>query len=412
MRDPLFFEERMLPGGAKLFHQHREMSWCGVIVTVLAGHLHDEVGKEGTAHLLEHQVSNGRIGDLPAMSSEDLKSWLGRSRMMASLGATSLFWTRYGGRAENGNVGALARFLTDIVFRPGLDGDLEHEREIVRAERGHSIDDRSERIGHAVDRAAFRNHRRSTATGLPEDVVLDAITRADIETFRTRYYAPANVRVVSVGGVTTDEMEAVLRGLVPESRRGEIATSIDPLIVPPPDPRELYMTREDGRLAENASIRWVWRMPADFHRLGPIAASALQGLLHQRVREDLRAVYGISAQHGYHYDHTSFEIRTKVDIEKIGAVRSEVERILGDCDAIARSFHRKSEELDVDETFFDRTCVSILESAAFQVCALGRIATMAELLDEAKSVTEADVLDYVRTKLDPDDTQIIIVERQ
>lgn len=413
MQDPFFFEERELPGRARLFHQRRDMSWCGMGVVIHAGHMHDPVGKEGTAHLLEHHVSNGRIGDLPAMSSADLRAWLVGNRMTASLGTTALYWTRYGGRAENANVGLLARFLTDLVFRPGLDGDLEHEREIVRAERVHRARDRGGRIAEMVASSAYGEHRRLTATGLPEDEVLDAITREDVAAFHAHHYAPANVRIISIGGVSANEMRETLERLIPAQREGQASVRLPtPLPLRVPDPREIYVSREDGRPAESLSLRWKWRMPVARDRIGAVTAWTLKTLLHDRVREGGRAVYGIEASSGFDYDHSWFAISTKVDADKAGRVREEVAMALRDEAAITAAFRRKANDPTLEEIFFDRTCAEILEHAFVQVAAYGRVATHAELCATVRAVTEADVLEYVRTTLAQDRAQLVIIERQ
>ncbi|HJV32541.1 MAG TPA: insulinase family protein [Patescibacteria group bacterium] len=412
MRDPLFFEEYELPGGARLFHQHREMPWCGIVALVMSGHMHDPIGKEGTAHLLEHHVSSGRIGGLPPMSSEVLREWLADNRMMANLGKTSLYWTNYGGRAENENVAALARFLTDLVFRPGLDGDLEHDREIVRAERVDGYDGRDDRIAEMVRRACYGGQRRFTATGLPRDEVLDTISRADIGAFHRRHYASANVRIVSIGGVGMDEMRRNLEALLPPQLPGQAkACPVEPLALRPPDPRELRVPREDGRPAEMVSICMAWRKPIGRGRVRGAAADAVSALLHQRVRERLRAVYHIEACTSFEYDHVVFEIFTKTSADKVRLVREEIVRTMRDFEGIARVFRRQSVERERSGVYFDLTCGDILESAVFQVGAFGRVTTHAQSRADERSVTETDVISYLGD-LDPDEALTLIVEQQ
>ena len=414
MGDPLFFEERDLGGGAKLFHQYRPgMPWCGIGAVIVAGHMHDPVGKEGLSHLLEHQVSNGRIGDLPAMPIKDLQNWLHRRRLSASLGTTSNYWTRYGGRAENFQFGDIARFLTDLIFRPGFDGDFEKEREAVRAERGHRLNDRRTRIAEAVERSAFGTHRRTTATGLPDDAVLDGLTHQDVIGHHRKYYTPPNVRFVTLGGIDTDDMRKLLGELVPPVGPDAIEVGrIPPLDLKPPDPRLLRFSREDGRPATTVRIKRTWRFPMIVDDTDTAAKHALDSLLLQRLREELRLVYGVGAECSAHFDHASFSIHTKVDAAKADLVLDEIERIMRDESGLREAFARKDHLLRPDLVIYDRTCGAIIDHALSSVTDLGYVATRSEALRVAEAVTETEVLDFVRDRLSLDMAQTVIVEQQ
>lgn len=413
MGDPLFFEECALRGGAKLFHQYREMPWCGLGVVILAGHMHDEVGKEGTAHLLEHQVSNGRIGELPAMPMKDLETWLHRQRLTASFGSTALYWTRYGGCAENADFGKIARFLTDLVFQPGMEGDLDREREAVRSERGHRMNDRRARIDDAVDRSAFGDHRRTTATGLPDDAVLDGLTRRDLTDFHRKYYAPINIRFVTLGGVPFQRVAETLDQLVASNPPEAVeAGKIVPLGIRTPVPRTLRFQREDGRPAKIARVERIWRMPMVEDETDTAVEYALNALLHQRLREDLRLVYGIEASREAHFDHLAFAISTKVDVKKVDAVLAEIDRILRDASALRAAFSRRDDLLRPGLIFYDHTCADILSHALSSITDLGHVVTRSETLKRSKAVTERDVLEFVRTRLDPEEAQTVIIEQQ
>lgn len=413
MGDPFFFERRDLRGGAQLFHQHRDQPWCAIGLAIVAGHFQDPVGKEGTAHLLEHQVSNGRIGDLPMMPLKDLQHWLHRRRLSASLGSTSRYWTRYGGRAENANVGMLVRFLTDLVFRPGLDGDLEREREIVRAERGHHVSDRSDRIATDVAYAEFGDHRRNTGTSLPDDDVLNGLTLDDLKAYHRRHYAPVNARFVVIGGMPIDEVADLLDGLLPESGPDAVDVGcVAQLALRRPDPNELRFPREDGRPVETASVRRVWRLPRRYDEVDTAAAHALSSLLHQRIREDLCLAYGIGASNVSSYDHHAFKISTTVDAAKVDGVLAEIGRIMRDEDAICRAFARQDHLLRPGLVIYDGTCAEVVAQALSSITECGQVLTRAEVVRRSEAVTEGQVLDFLRHALTPESSMTVVVEKQ
>lgn len=411
MGDPYRHETRRLSSGAQLFHLERDLPWTGAVFMIAAGHMHDPLGKEGTAHLLEHYLSSGSIGELSAMPQSRLQDWIGDQGMMANLGITSTYWTRYGGRALNGNARLLFQFLSDLVFRPGFDGDLEHDRAIVRAERKDRVSVLDDDIGRTMRSILYGDHRRATMTGLPKNEVLDGIVRKDVIGFHRRYYGAPNLRVITIGGLSLDDVSSALEHALPlrEHASFEAVGLIPQLPLKSFSESERTFKVTSGRSPAKAELSWIWHLPSGNFGVRSVTRSGLRSILIERVRERLRAAYHVTVDSSTRGDHASFEISTTVAHERIADVRAEVEATLLDTDAIRARIPRIRSATERQTLFMDERFGAILEDAAMSVSLCGRVETMEEALSEIQSVSDEAVLRFVRSDLDINQSFLQIV---
>lgn len=401
MGDPYRHEVRRLSSGAQLFHMHRNLPWTAAAFIIPAGHMHDPVGKEGTAHLLEHYLSGGSIGDLPAMSKPRLREWIEDQGLMVNLGETSSYRSLYAGRALNDAAGTLLGFLSDLLFRPGFDNDIAHDREIVRAERRHRLSRGSEEISAITKPIFYGTHRRATMTGLPADDVLNAIAQRDLLAFHRRYYGAPNLRIVALGGASVDQLMSELERCLPlrEHASFEAIGPIPPLPLKPFAEREWTFDVTHERPAANAELCWTWKMPLGDFAVRAVAERCLSSILLERLRERMRATYHVSTDTYSRSDHADFEIEVHVAAERAQDIRAEVEASLLDIEMIRARVQRVRRATERQTLFMDLKSADILENASMSVAAIGRIETMEERLAAITSVSEDAVTRFVREDL-------------
>lgn len=412
MGDPFAFEERQLSSGAKLFHRRCDMPWTGLAFNVLVGHMHDPIGQEGTAHLLEHCLSSGSIGEVPAMPKRRLREWVGDRELTVNFGQTGLYWSRYGGRCLNENAGTLFRFLSDLVFRPGFDSDIEHDRAIIRAERADRFSSQEKDIDAVLKPIFYGTHRRATCNGLPDDAVLDGIGRKNVIRFHRRCYGAPNLRVISLGGLLVEEVEEYLEQVLPKRTHPAFQTRgpIPALPMEPYPKREWTFDATSGRQPTAVGLRWYWKLPIDGFPVRCMAANCLQAILMENVREGMRAAYDVSAATHSDYDHAQFEIATTIAPESQAKVRAAVEAALLDVDAFRFRIRRIRRAIEMEMRFFDKKYAHVLEEASLAVITEGRIPTNAENLARFAAVTEDDVARFVRESLAIEKSLLVIHE--
>ncbi len=412
MGDPYRHETRRLSSGAQLFHMQRELPWTAAVFVITAGHMHDPVGKEGTAHLLEHHVSGGSIGNLPAMSKPQLRDWIEDQGLSVNLGETGPYYSLYAGKALNESAATLLGFLSDLTFRPGFDNDLEHDREIVRAERIERVSRRNEEIEAVELPILYGTHRRATMDPLPQDHVLNAIMREDVLAYHRRYYGTWNLRVITLGGASIDQVASMLERCLPVVVHG-LSKGVGPIPELPLAPfgaREKSFPPVNGRTPVKADLCWTWHLPTSAFGKRLVVQSCLGPILMERLRERLRATYHVEVETSSRMDHAVFEIEARVSIKRVADVRAEVEAALKDVDAIQARVQRTRTAIKRQTLLADMTYKDVIRVAAMDVAAKGRITTTEERLAEIDSVSSLAVAHFVTESLAIEKSYLAIVE--
>ncbi len=412
MSDPMLFWKTTLKSGLEVWYQYREMDWFACRLVVMAGHLQDPPGQEGTAHLLEHHLSAGTEG-MPRMSRVELDRWLDDRQFSVELGRTGLFETSFGGKtfAEKGC--DLLRFLSDFVFRPALDGDLEHDREIVRAERIERRSSRGLKIEDALQKAVFRGHRRATATGLPEDAVLDGLTGDDLRRFHRRWYGPANAKLIVVGGLNMADTIEInrLENIFPTERRPElrIAARPEPAECAVPDPLEDEFPAESMRKARSVRIEYLWCFPPVKKYVDVLARNALRQALHERLREELRATYHVSVSTDAEPDCTLFAVSTEVTPGKVGLARAAIETALAHPRALLTRLPEIRQCIAFEMRMADLNVAGVLRRAEEQIVNHGCTRSLRDIAQAFERTTDEEVAAFIEERLGLDRAYVRLI---
>lgn len=411
MDDPMYFEKFILPSGLQVFYQHRNLGWFACQLVVGVGQRQDPPGKEELSHLLEHELTGGTLG-WPKRTFPELRAWVSGQGFEFDFGATALDHTVYGGKALNRDLEKFLRFLGDYVLRPSFDGDGEHEKAIIRAERRDRTSPRIRQIERRRLRALFGNHRLASCQGWATDKVLAGLTMNDLHSHHDRYYGCKNMTLVVVGGCGREALSEVLgRVFTPDfSGRGR------PEPGKPPDfgrnsRREYRSKKPDGK-PSSVIISYYWLLPGSINRPALMLVRNGLGLLADAsIREILRAAYDVSCDNDSYLDHVVMSLQTEVAPKDVARTVKAMDLILGAAgDQLSETLPRLVGDYRTALGFLELTAEEAAEKAAMAVSLMGAPRPMSELLAAIEKVTADDVRRLVREHLDPGLAYVEMVE--
>lgn len=180
--------ERHLKSGLQLVvDAERTSPLAGATFIVNAGGAVDPPGKEGLAHLVEHLVFRSRHGDKPRVDSR-------LNAIVADWnGGTAHDWVYYSLFAPNAEFDEALGLTFEMMIDPivGISQtEFEHERSIVKAERGFRSEHFVGAVEQLLNEAVFAPGSTAARSVGGTQQSLETLTLADVERFADRYYQP------------------------------------------------------------------------------------------------------------------------------------------------------------------------------------------------------------------------------
>jgi zinc protease len=176
-----------------------------VQLAVHAGSMHESVGLEGVAHLLEHLVF---LGTDEHKSSESLLRAIGQYGGDLTA-ATGKEYTVYTADVPLEKTERAIEILAALFYRPTLPkrGLLEEKR-VIKDEMQLDHDTLAWRASDALDGVMFANSSLShPVIGTPKSV--GKISLSDVKQFKKEWYTPRNSIVVVAGNLGEETLTAV-----------------------------------------------------------------------------------------------------------------------------------------------------------------------------------------------------------
>lgn len=409
MNDPMFFSKHLTSAGPRVFFQHRPLPFFGSTFMVHGGSRHDPPGKEELLHLVEHLLSSGTQG-MPRMSLMELERWLNAERLQCGLGETHLDYSAYHGKASVDRMDRLIGFLHGLTIRPTLDSELDKERDIIRREREESSTVEERETDRVRRLAVFGSHRLAEVGGWATDEVLDRLTLADAKAAHALHYDPKNMTIIAVGGVDEDALLACIERTFGPTDAGYAPPPRQPLpVFGIPEPRE-YLQRKDGKVTK-MEVRYIWHLRPSNRSPLALIRNALQESLFDKLREKMRATYGVNVSDMRMEDHQVFAISTQVTPGRVGVARGLIEAAVRDVQAVANELPRLKDDYRLALEFLECDVSEALERAAIAINAVGRPRTVAEVITALDSIGADDVRDLMEKELSPERAFVELVEQ-
>lgn len=211
MYDPFTeFNLYRLPNGLDVHHVQWDRPWVKVGVLVHAGSREDPANLPGLAHFVEHMV--GR--NIPSYEFKESKEFFEDHGGSANFGGTGYLSTHYSFSLpmDTGVLSEAFLIFGSMLLDSKLVNDLEQQRSIIHQEfnRAYDYPDRAKWL-LKMRSVIMKGHRAETwlrPIGYPKGFLL---TRSnDLQEYYDRYYVPANISLVFIGGIDWVRLEDLL----------------------------------------------------------------------------------------------------------------------------------------------------------------------------------------------------------
>jgi len=352
------FGSRRLPNGLSVHAAHwPNRPWEAVGFLIHSGAEQDPAGLEGLAHLTEHLVSQNA-----GRTKKEIRSFFEGCGGTVGLGRTSFSRTEFNffAPADKGLLAEAFAIFGRMLIVAELTRSVDQEKTIVVGEFNRHYPNR---IGLELDwreRSALYGDcwlgRFVRPLGAPPSI--ERIAQSDLRSFYDGHYAPANMSVVAVGGMTPDEIiELIAQSPFAENKPGTRTplpepTTSSPL---PSEKRHVFVASERiaiGFSSDAGAYRSVARIPGIVDLYAIRALGRMLGeILTDEVRERRRWTYHIASV-PYNYRHFC-ELAINCDALAANAV-DEIEETVDAC--IGQAIDRE----DVFEKVKKRSLASML----------------------------------------------------
>jgi zinc protease len=261
MSEPTIVRRVLANGLVVVVAERRTAPLAATTLIYRAGSLHEEPGKTGLAHLMEHMMFRGTPTNPQGMIDATTG---GRGGINNALTTTD--YTAYYFLLPREHWRVPLEIEADRMVNCALDpGPFEKERRVALEERKMLEDDPDTALDEAIDRLALTCHPyRNPVVGLRED--LETLSFADLKRFYADCYRPNNAILAIAGDVDAD---GVLRAA--EELFGGIEPGVLPVasgLVEPPQrgPRHINVRG----VAATPGVEIAFRCPESTHPDTPV----------------------------------------------------------------------------------------------------------------------------------------------
>jgi zinc protease len=291
-------QKRALSNGLPVWIvESHEVPLVQVNLLVLAGSGDDPAGKFGVASLTAAMLDEG-AGTRSSLEIADALDFLG-----ANLSTTSSF----DASAVRLNVPvarlqAALPIMADVALRPTFQGaDLDRLRQERITALLQARDDPEQIVPIAFARVVFgATHRYGTAA-VGTEATLKTFTADDLRAFHTRFYQPANARLVIVGDITADTAMTQLEKVFGGWEGAAVVTRTPVPQAPQLSTRQVYIVDKPDAAQSQIRIGWVGvpRSTADFFTLevlNTLLGGSFTSRLSRNLREEHQYTYGAASR--------------------------------------------------------------------------------------------------------------------
>jgi predicted Zn-dependent peptidase len=398
------FSVQSLPNGLKVHHLFLPgADFMHVAFLIRCGSRQNPADRPGLAHFVEHLASKNC-----AISKPDIESFFRGYGGKFNLGETGPESTVYGFSlpADNETVLNGLRLFFSMIFTTLREG-MEQERAIVINESERNYGDRLEvemRVREADKVFYWHDFYKNAffALGRKNDIL--AITEGDVDSFRERYYIPANTDVVMVGGMKEPEAISVLnRAGFSWRKEGDVISLPKP--ADPKMPLESLYVSPLIALGRDQVIncRCLSTLPVTETTVPMVACRIIDNVLEKRLREGKFNLYNSSSDW---LNSTDF-FQVWIDLDavpggRIEEVSAAIDSCLDEASLDKDLFAKVKEWSLAGYTINDQSGKDIIVSATKCLKVFGRIRSLTESYETLQRLSFGSVsafIDDVRARL-------------
>lgn len=393
MYDPYTeFTKHVLSNEIEVHSIFWDRPWIRMEIVVHSGGREDPVAIPGLAHFVEHVVSQN-IPDREFDQSEE-------------------FFETCGGRAEFGSTGYLSTEYEFVVptdttiFREALaifgsmileariEKNVERERKVIFREfnqRYPFLEKLEWDMG--IRKALFKGHRLETWSrplGRPEGFL--STTEADLQSFYDKHYTPANISLVIIGGLKTDEVIAELEkspfGMQKSGIRNRIPQPFEPLPISAEKARTVKLSDYVNFTVDQTEYKATWVFPSDFHwQARRVFDSVLGKILFDEIRQKRSLAYSIGTDYTNFQDVYQYEIGGQISPDATPYINELVRKCISMVPTRRDLFDHKLKSLKQKCLMIDLAGQGLAKNSAKYLVSDHRIIPMQEIWDDLHKVT-------------------------
>lgn len=381
-----FFRSGQLDNGLGLHSAHWHRPWVILRFLVHTGARDDHQELQGSAHFLEH-LTGENIPGIRLKQAEKFFKSLGRN---ADWGEIEYLGTWYGCMIPN-ELAAIKRTLKifgEMLTNALIESGIEKERK--RIIREFSLDERLQHVQKIDQRRnsiLFKGHRMENYTcdvgGSVESV--RKIPKEYLQGLYDRFYTPANIEVICVGGIAFQELETLLKDSPFAAKKsGERNKILQPIESwPILDPGKDIHTRlsEDEHVVakgEFGDTTYSSKMVVP-GRINRMALKLFKNIFSELVFDELSDTKGWTYGFDLHIEPLqefyTLELTGRVETEAISHVDAAIDECIQNTITDQTHFEQAQESLYSELRLWDQSGEGMANEAVHSLRRTHRIAT-------------------------------------
>lgn len=396
------FEKEVLPNGLSVYTAHwPNRPWEAMGFLIHSGAEQDPVGLEGLAHFVEHLTfDNAKI------SRRELTDFFENCGGRTNYGCTSHYDTSYKFfvPAEKELLSSALSHFGDALLSARFKKAIERERQII-------INEFHQRYPVKVDIDMLTRKNKAIFSGYwLERIVrpfgnLESIARIsehDLQLFYDAHYAPRNMSVVAVGGLTAKEIAELLAeshfGAEKTGERTPLPTPVSSMAIPSENRHVIEMSKHITSEMKVAYYQSYAAIPGSINTgTLRLLCDMFDEVLFDEIREQRAWTYHVDCSFGdYRYfyelniDCRKFDVMAINDIENLIEIciasMNDREDLL---EKVKRAFIKRQSLVDINGR-------NLCNNALGDIATSHRIITLREWLGSIEQVTMSDIREALK----------------
>ncbi len=366
--------------------------WIAVEVVVHCGGREDSVALPGLAHFVEHTVSQ----NIPNREFDSVERFFEICGGRVEFGRTDYLSTRYkfGVPADLATFREALTIFGSMLLGARIERDVERERRVIFREfnqRYPFLEKLEWDMG--IRRALFKGHRLETwnrPLGRPEGFL--SATEADLQGFYDKYYVPANMSLVIVGGFFSEqiitELETSPFGIEKSGVRNPIPQPFTQFPVPTERSKTVKLSDYVSFKVDQTEYKATWAFPTDFpNQARRVFDQVLCKILFDEIREKRTLAYSIGTDYMDFQDLYEYEIGGRISPEATPYIEELVQKCIEMVPTRRDLFDRKLKSLKQRCLMVDLSGQGLVGNSASDLASDQRIIPMHEIWHELHKVT-------------------------
>ncbi len=394
------FEKSVLPNGLTVYAAHwPNRSWQSFGFLVHSGAEYDPIGLEGTAHFVEHLVSENA-----SISSDEIIDMFDTYGGSVKLGTTSYSSTHYQcfGPADPIFTAKALNIFGGMLLDARLEKEVERERSVI-------IQEYYERYGSEVfadiqakiNKTVHGNDwpgRFITSLGRIDSI--NRISVMDLQSYYDTHYTPANMTIVTLGSMSLDTVVQVIS----ESRFGQNKPGLRmsfpdaaSVIYPPSNdhPSKLNLSELiSKKVGVNVNgYELIAKLPKS---IDVFSVMVFRRLIHKslfkKLREERAWVYSVNANYTDWRHLYTFGISCrKFPNEAMNHIKAVVDECLESVSKDEKQFNKMKQLVMASRKLLDTDSNQLITDIFSDLSLRNKLTTLHEDIDDINNVSMKDI---------------------